>query len=336
MPIPFLTGLGRVLDTAVGSDRWEGVPGWETRTGYTDREGRPRGYDEIYGAVIHTTESDDSAFAKAAAGDRAYRDAQAPTLDVVTDRWGTRGAHTYNMLIARDGTVRLIAAGPGWQAGHGTWPTKVAGPNPGVRDGEANFHTIGISMDANGSAWPVTEAQLVTLVKILVQLKREWAPDRFEVMMHGEWQPVGFPGAEGRTDPTRVPGGWDAIRKAVAAGAWPVQPKPAPPTPAATTARPAPATGTYTVRPGDTLGRIAKAHGTTWQALAKLNALADPHLIEVGQRLRVPALPTHTVAKGEGLWGIARQHGLTVDQLANLNGLTRTSTIHPGQTLRVA
>lgn len=336
MPIPFLTGLGRVLDTAVGPDRWEGAPGWETRTGYTDREGRPRGYDEIYGAVIHTTESDDSAFAKAAAGDRAYRDPQAPTLDVVADRWGTRGAHTYAILIARDGTVRLIAAGPGWQAGHGTWPTKVAGPNPGVRDGEANFHTIGISMDANGSAWPVTEAQLVTLVKILVQLKREWAPDRFEVMMHGEWQPVGFPGAEGRTDPTRIPGGWDAIRKAVAAGAWPVQPKPAPPTPAATSSRPAPATGTYTVRPGDTLGRIAKAHGTTWQALAKLNALADPHLIEVGQRLRVPAPPTHTVAKGEGLWGIARQHGLTVDQLANLNGLTRTSTIHPGQTLRVA
>lgn len=331
MPIPFLTGLGRVLTTA--GVTWEGVPGWETRTGYTDREGRPRGYDEVYGAVVHTTESDDSAFAKAAAGDRAYRDPQAPTLDVVADRWGTRGSHTYAMLIARDGTVRLIGAGPGWQAGHGTWPTKVAGPNPGVRDGEANFHTIGISMDANESKYPVTEAQLVTLVKILVQLKREWAPDRFEIMMHGEWQPVGYPGAEGRTDPTRIPGGWDAIRRAVAAGAWPVKKKP---TQSATPATTRPATGTYTVRAGDTLGRIAKAHGTTWQALAKLNALADPHLIEVGQRLRVPALPTHTVAKGEGLWGIARQHGLTIDQLANLNGLTRTSTIHPGQTLRVA
>ncbi|MDK8526542.1 LysM peptidoglycan-binding domain-containing protein [Trueperella bernardiae] len=333
MPTPFLTGLGRVLDTAVGPDNWTGVPGWENRTGYTTRDGRPRGYDDIYGAIIHTTETNDSAFEKAAAGHRAYRDPEAPTLDVVADRWGTRGSHTYALLIARDGTVRLIAAGPGWQAGHGTWPTKVAGPNPGVRDGEANFHTIGISMDANGSAYPVTEPQLVALVKILVQLRKEWAPDRFEVMMHGEWQPVGYPGAEGRTDPTRIPGGWDAIRKAVDAGAWPVKPKPKP---AATSSRPAPATGTYTVRPGDTLGRIAKAHATTWQALAKLNALADPHLIEVGQRLRVPAPPTHTVAKGEGLWTIARQHGLTIDQLANLNGLTRTSTIHPGQTLRVA
>lgn len=325
---PFLTGLGRVLDSA--GVKWDGVPGWETRTGYTeDRTGAPRGYDDVYGAVIHTTESPDSAFAKAAAGHRAYRDPEAPTLDVVADRWGTRGSHTYAILIARDGTVRLIAAGPGWQAGHGTWPTKVAGPNPGVRDGEANFHTIGISMDANSSAHPVTEAQLVTLVKILVQLKREWSPDRFEIMMHGEWQPVGYPGAEGRTDPTGVPGGWGAIRRAVDAGAWPVQPKPAAPA-----SRPAVVTAAYIVQAGDTLARIAKAHDTTWQDLAKLNGIADPNMIAVGQRLRVPA--TYIVAKGEGLWTIAQRHGLTVDKLAALNGLTRTSTIHPNQTLRLA
>ena len=325
---PFLTGLGRVLDSA--GVKWDGVPGWETRTGYTeDRTGAPRGYDDVYGAVIHTTETKDAAFTKAAAGDRAYRDPEAPTLDVVADRWGTRGSHTYAILIARDGTVRLIAAGPGWQAGHGTWPTKVAGPNPGVRDGEANFHTIGISMDANSSKYPVTEAQLVTLVKILVQLRKDWAPDRFEIMMHGEWQPVGYPGAEGRTDPTGVPGGWGAIRKAVDAGAWPVKVKPAAPA-----SRPAVVTAAYIVQGGDTLGRIAKAHGTTWQDLVKLNGLADPNVIGVGQRLRVPA--TYIVAKGEGLWTIAQRHDLTVDRLARLNGLTRTSTIHPSQTLRVA
>lgn len=331
MPTPFLTGLGRVLDTALGKAGWTGVPGWETRTGYTDREGRPRGYSDVYGAVIHTTESPDSAFAKAAAGDRAYVDPQAPTLDVVTDRWGRRGAHTYAVLIARDGTVRLIAAGPGWQAGRGTWPTKVAGPNPGVRDGEANFHTIGISMDANSSKYPVTEAQLVTLVKILAQLRKEWAPDRFEIMMHGEWQPVGFPGAEGRTDPTRVPGGWDAIRKAVDAGAWPVKAKPA-----TSAARPASGAGTYRVQRGDNLDRIARLHGTTWQALAKLNGLPDPNLLKVGQVLKVPAPPTHTVAKGESLWGIARRYGLTVDQLAALNGLTAPYEIYPSQALRLA
>ena len=137
-----------------------------------------------------------------------------------------------------------------------------------------------------------------------------------------------------RTDPSGVPGGWDAIRKAVDAGAWPVKSKPA--TSATSAARPASGSGAYIVQAGDNLDRIAKSHGTTWQALAKLNGLPDPNRLKVGQVLKVPAVPTHTVAKGEGLWGIARQHGLTIDQLANLNGLTRTSTIHPGQTLRVA
>ena len=38
MPIPFLIGLGRVLDSA--GVKWSGVPGWETRTGYTTRDVR--------------------------------------------------------------------------------------------------------------------------------------------------------------------------------------------------------------------------------------------------------------------------------------------------------
>ena len=45
--------------------------------------------------------------------------------------------------------------------------------------------------------------------------------------------------------------------------------------------------GYYTVQPGDTLRRIAMQFGTTWQALAQWNNLADPNVIEVGQALRV-------------------------------------------------
>ena len=83
MPIPFLTGLGRVLDTALGKDGWTGVPGWETRTGYTeDRTGAPRGYSDVYGAILHTTESPDSAFEKAgeprASGDEPMRQRPGP------------------------------------------------------------------------------------------------------------------------------------------------------------------------------------------------------------------------------------------------------------------
>lgn len=50
---------------------------------------------------------------------------------------------------------------------------------------------------------------------------------------------------------------------------------------------PQPAASTYTVRSGDTLVRIADAHGTTWQRLASLNGLRDPDAIAVGQKLRL-------------------------------------------------
>ncbi len=46
---------------------------------------------------------------------------------------------------------------------------------------------------------------------------------------------------------------------------------------------------TYSVRSGDTLSRIAAAHGTTWQALYELNrdTVSDPDMLRVGQTLRV-------------------------------------------------
>lgn len=53
------------------------------------------------------------------------------------------------------------------------------------------------------------------------------------------------------------------------------------------TAAPAPAHPTYTVKSGDTLSAIAAAHGTTVAALARINNLADPNLIHVGQVLKL-------------------------------------------------
>jgi N-acetylmuramoyl-L-alanine amidase CwlA len=46
-------------------------------------------------------------------------------------------------------------------------------------------------------------------------------------------------------------------------------------------------TTTYTVKKGDTLSAIAKAHKTTVSALVKLNGLRDADQIAVGQRLKV-------------------------------------------------
>ena len=44
----------------------------------------------------------------------------------------------------------------------------------------------------------------------------------------------------------------------------------------------------YTVQAGDTLTRIAKAHGTTWETLADYNGIENPSLIHVGQEIKIP------------------------------------------------
>ena len=50
------------------------------------------------------------------------------------------------------------------------------------------------------------------------------------------------------------------------------------------------ATETYTVKSGDTLSRIARAHGTTVTALKELNGLTLDQ-IKIGQKLKLPAKP---------------------------------------------
>ena len=56
-----------------------------------------------------------------------------------------------------------------------------------------------------------------------------------------------------------------------------------------TTARPETAGATYVVRSGDTLGAIAARFGTSVDALARANGIANPNHIVVGSRLRIPA-----------------------------------------------
>lgn len=55
-----------------------------------------------------------------------------------------------------------------------------------------------------------------------------------------------------------------------------------------TSSSPTPPGTTYTVQSGDTLSKIAAAHGTTWQELARLNKLKDPTKIKTGQVLLLP------------------------------------------------
>jgi len=111
------------------------------------------------------------------------------------------------------------------------------------------------------------------------------------------------------------------------------------------------ATPSYgTVRPGDTLSKIAKRHGTTPEALSKLNKLKNPSLIRPGQKLLLPskeaASPaprpsspvggSHIVKNGETFYSIARKHGIGVDALEAANPTVKASALRPGQKLQLA
>lgn len=66
-------------------------------------------------------------------------------------------------------------------------------------------------------------------------------------------------------------------------------------------------TTTYTVKKGDTLSSIAKAHGTTVAKMVSLNGLKDADEIAVGQKLKVPAKAA--VPRYEPFPGAAFFHG---------------------------
>lgn len=44
----------------------------------------------------------------------------------------------------------------------------------------------------------------------------------------------------------------------------------------------------YTIQPGDTLATVADQYGTTVEAIQRLNGLADPSILQVGDELRIP------------------------------------------------
>jgi LysM repeat protein len=52
-------------------------------------------------------------------------------------------------------------------------------------------------------------------------------------------------------------------------------------------AKPKKAANTYTVVKGDTLTKIAKAHGSTVAELVKINKIKDKNKISIGQVLKV-------------------------------------------------
>lgn len=94
----------------------------------------------------------------------------------------------------------------------------------------------------------------------------------------------------------------------------------------------------YTVRAGDSLWGIAKAHDVTIAQLREWNALDESPTIRPGQLLDI-APPVrvlrYTVKGGDSLWGIARSHNITIADLREWNGLNEAAVIRPGDELEL-
>jgi membrane-bound lytic murein transglycosylase D len=106
--------------------------------------------------------------------------------------------------------------------------------------------------------------------------------------------------------------------------------------------------GTYTVRRGDSLSRIASRSGVNVSNLQQWNGLGRRDVIHVGDTLYVsptrPAVSSaapsgdatiHRVENGEYPGLIASRHGVKLDNLLAWNGLSKSSTIHVGDELKL-
>ena len=112
--------------------------------------------------------------------------------------------------------------------------------------------------------------------------------------------------------------------------------------------------GYYTVARGDTLSQVAKNHGMTTADLMRLNGVANPNSIWVGQELRVSARVApaaaaeperqpelsaadsiYVVQPGDTLAAIAARQQTTMQALLAANGLPNPNFVYAGQRLRV-
>lgn len=103
---------------------------------------------------------------------------------------------------------------------------------------------------------------------------------------------------------------------------------------------------TVTVRAGDTLSHIAVRNSVTERELARVNNIADPDHVRVGDVLRLPAASAgtssapprprrHRVRRGDTLSHLAARYGTSVAALVRANRLSSSGHIRIGSTLTI-
>lgn len=97
----------------------------------------------------------------------------------------------------------------------------------------------------------------------------------------------------------------------------------------------------YTVKRGDTLGRIARDNDVTLEELVELNDITNPNLIYPGQVLLIPGVDDiepdiiHTVVRGDTLSRIAARYDTTLSALVEANSISNPNLIRVGQHITI-
>ncbi|MFE3191663.1 N-acetylmuramoyl-L-alanine amidase [Nocardia sp. NPDC059240] len=105
------------------------------------------------------------------------------------------------LVLERDGTFRVIAAGVCWHAGRGSWP--------GWPTDNANYHVIGIEAVSRGGGTDWTPAQLDAYKRGCAAILRRIGRTATDCVAHREYS------SEGKIDPAGID--MDAFRRDVQA-----------------------------------------------------------------------------------------------------------------------
>lgn len=128
-------------------------------------------------------------------------------------------------------------------------------------------------------------------------------------------------------------------------------PPPSRPAASAPSSEPVSEAASYTVKPGDSLERIARKNGISAASIAKLNGLKTDSIIHPGQKLKISgktavasneATPapskefrTHTVESGDTFYKISTKYGVSVDELIAANPSVNHKALRVGQKIKV-
>jgi LysM repeat protein len=218
------------------------------------------------------------------------------------------------------------------------------------------------AMDDDFDEEPTTRlssAFFVVLVLHLVAVGGIWAFNSIKAHRRDSAPPASLSAKKAAAQPAA-----DAKPQAAPASVAPAAAAPKLPAAPAAQIVPAPAStaggNTYTVKPSDTLTRIAASLGVTVPDIQALNAAKDIAILRPGQSINVPAKKatepstpktverkpeststkasaerSYEVKKGDTATSIARRFGVSVEELLAANKVKDAKKLQLGQTLKV-